>query len=106
MGIDCILIADGHNSKQRLLRCNIAVLGDLSALRQEIIEDREKLRHKRRFDCQESWPVVFLPDSQLFVVRGKALNMNGPADCGGLVQLRALALFAGLAWVPVLVPVC
>lgn len=39
MGVDCILIADGHNAKQRLLRCNVTVLDDLSALRQEIIKN-------------------------------------------------------------------
>ncbi len=44
MGISCILIADGHNSKQRLTSCNVPVLDNLDALQQKIVNQSKRLQ--------------------------------------------------------------
>ena len=39
IGADCILIAGGHQSKERLLKCGVPVFDDLNSLKRELISN-------------------------------------------------------------------
>jgi len=39
IGADCILVAGGHQSKERLLKCGSPVFDDLSSLKQELLNN-------------------------------------------------------------------